>query len=73
LVVQSAAQQARMAVKNSVSLSMPKKLSNWPAKLAPARSSINAEERTTQKPGSATRPSRQIVNSGSTISAAIGC
>jgi len=46
VVVHSAAQQARNAVVNSVSPAMPRKLSNWPAKLPSARSSISAEERT---------------------------
>ena len=44
--VHNAAQQARSAVRNSASSATPRKLSNWPAKFASARSSINAEERT---------------------------
>ena len=45
-VVHSAAQQARSAVRNSVSSPTPRKLSNCPAKLVSARSSISADERT---------------------------
>ena len=46
VVVHNAAQQARKAVRNSASPVMPRKLSNWPAKLPSARSSISADERT---------------------------
>ena len=73
VVVHSAAQQARTAVSNAVSSSMPRKLSNWPAKLLPFLSSIRAEERTALGPSLVFRASCQAASSGARMLGAIGC
>jgi hypothetical protein len=73
VVVHSAAQQARTAVSSAASSSMPRKLSNWPAKLLPLRSSMRAEERTALGAALAPRCACHAASSGETIVGAIGC
>jgi len=68
----NAAQQARTAVRKSTSPSRPRKVSNWPAKLDPARSSINAEERTTMSAPVSVTSARRASRSGSRISSMMG-
>jgi hypothetical protein len=71
-VVHSAAQQARTDVTKAVSSAIPRKLSNWPAKFAPLRSSIRAEERTAEGAPLSARCARQAASSGSSTAGAIG-
>src|SRR5207244_294916 len=72
VVVHSAAQQARTAVISVASSSMPRKLSNCPAKLLPFLSSIRADERTALARSLALRCASHAARSGARIAGAIG-
>ena len=69
-VDQSAVQQALTAVRKSVSFSRPRKLSNWPAKLDPKRSSTSADERTTHGEPLSSRSDCHAARSGPSTSGA---